>query len=180
MEQQPLRNAFNALLLYFFCAVQCAKILTIFRIWESNSMLWSTLGSFKMVFFIAVDGGWSSWSSWSNCVPKCGKGSQKRMRQCDSPTPKNGGQPCTGLPIQKKPCTNDCPGRMKFRMTGFHISWDRLSILRFETINAKRGNIFSKWIFDFIFKNLTKIFKKFENVREEFFKNFFVKFSQKN
>ena len=65
---------------------------------------------FFLLLFFAVDGGWSSWSTWSGCLPKCGKGSQKRMRQCDSPTPINGGAPCAGLPIQKKPCSKDCPG----------------------------------------------------------------------
>ena len=66
--------------------------------------------NFFFFYFFAVDGGWSSWSTWSGCLPKCGKGSQKRMRQCDSPTPINGGAPCAGLPIQKKPCSKDCPG----------------------------------------------------------------------
>ncbi len=64
-----------------------------------------------MHFLFAVDGEWSAWGLWSGCTPRCGKGVQKRLRTCDSPAPINGGQPCAGSPVQKKPCSNDCPGK---------------------------------------------------------------------
>ncbi|XP_059080288.1 uncharacterized protein LOC131878354 isoform X2 [Tigriopus californicus] len=43
-----------------------------------------------------VDGGYGSWSQWA-CSTTCGNGIQTRSRECDSPAPKNGGDPCTTL-----------------------------------------------------------------------------------
>lgn len=59
---------------------------------------------------VYVDGGWSAWSTWSTCSPRCGKGLQKRTRQCNSPSALNGGQPCKGSPVQKKQCSSQCQG----------------------------------------------------------------------
>ena len=67
------------------------------------------------VFLFPVDGEWSTWGSWSGCIPRCGKGVQKRIRTCDSPAPINGGAPCTGSPVQKKPCSNDCQGKIELQ-----------------------------------------------------------------
>ena len=64
-----------------------------------------------LLFLLSVDGEWSTWSSWSVCSNRCGKGSQKRTRTCDSPGPKNGGQSCSGSPVQKKPCSTKCSGK---------------------------------------------------------------------
>ena len=72
------------------------------------------------VFLLLVDGEWSTWGSWSGCSPRCGKGVQKRIRTCDSPAPINGGAPCTGSPVQKKPCSNDCPGEVTLRYIYFN------------------------------------------------------------
>ena len=67
--------------------------------------------NYSFCFLLAVDGEWSGWGSWSSCSPRCGKGVQKRIRTCDSPAPINGGAPCAGSPVQKKPCSNECPGK---------------------------------------------------------------------
>ena len=75
----------------------------------------------KLQFFLyfSVDGEWSTWQAWSGCSPRCGKGVQKRIRTCDSPAPINGGAPCSGSPVQKKPCSNECPGKLT---RGFFIT----------------------------------------------------------
>ena len=67
--------------------------------------------NFIFSFFFSVDGEWSTWQTWSGCSPRCGKGVQKRIRTCDSPAPINGGAPCSGSPVQKKPCSNECTGK---------------------------------------------------------------------
>jgi len=45
-----------------------------------------------------VDGGWGDWSGWSTC-------SKSRVRQCDNPTPANGGEGCSGQKEQIAPCS---------------------------------------------------------------------------
>ncbi|XP_076296045.1 semaphorin 5c isoform X1 [Lasioglossum baleicum] len=52
---------------------------------------------------LATETGWSEWSSWRACDRPCGGGSQRRVRQCESP-------PCEGgVSIQTKACnTHPC------------------------------------------------------------------------
>ena len=50
----------------------------------------------------AVDGKWSSWASWSSCSADC---LQFRRRECNNPTPKNGGRYCIGKDIDSQNCT---------------------------------------------------------------------------
>ncbi|CAB4055674.1 UNC5 [Lepeophtheirus salmonis] len=75
---------------------------------------------------VYIDGGWSSWSRWTSCSSNCGKGIQKRTRICDSPSPINGGQPCSGSPIEKKNCVSDCPGSVYGGWTQW-TSWSSCS-----------------------------------------------------
>ena len=46
-------------------------------------------------FKIKVAGKWGKWTSWSRCQGDCG-GSQRRVRTCDEPAPRNGGPDCDG------------------------------------------------------------------------------------
>ncbi|XP_041815757.1 complement component 7b [Chelmon rostratus] len=47
-----------------------------------------------------IHGSWSCWSSWGSC-----SGHQRsRTRSCDNPAPSRGGQHCTGLQVEHKPC----------------------------------------------------------------------------
>ncbi|KAL0132032.1 hypothetical protein PUN28_000065 [Cardiocondyla obscurior] len=53
------------------------------------------------------ENGWSEWSSWGLCDRPCGKGTQHRVRQCESP-------PCeSGLTTQSRVC-NSHPCRANF------------------------------------------------------------------
>ncbi|GLH00562.1 uncharacterized protein GBIM_06905, partial [Gryllus bimaculatus] len=58
---------------------------------------------------VYVNGGWSPWSPWSECSARCGRGSQKRSRQCSNPAPLNGGALCPGPSVQRTDCTTICP-----------------------------------------------------------------------
>nr|AKN21725.1 PKD1L-2 [Schmidtea mediterranea] len=42
-----------------------------------------------------VNGMWSSWSTWSSCSSSCGFGTRSRTRNCDNPSPLNGGLGCS-------------------------------------------------------------------------------------
>ncbi|KAK3545496.1 hypothetical protein QTP70_007740 [Hemibagrus guttatus] len=47
-----------------------------------------------------VHGSWSCWSSWSSCS----SGTKTRKRECNNPTPKDGGFQCGGNSVQTKRC----------------------------------------------------------------------------
>lgn len=61
-----------------------------------------------------VDGGWSSWGEWSRCSTSCEEGIRERDRECDNPTPDNGGIECIGDNKDTKSCVllKKCPGKM--------------------------------------------------------------------
>ncbi|XP_017162675.1 flocculation protein FLO11-like isoform X5 [Poecilia reticulata] len=55
------------------------------------------------------DGNWGSWSEYGQCSRTCGGGVQFRTRNCDNPSPANGGRPCRGATYQFQMCnTNEC------------------------------------------------------------------------
>ncbi|XP_067333151.1 properdin-like isoform X2 [Channa argus] len=60
----------------------------------------------------SVDGVWGSWSPFTPCPVTCGVGLQVSNRNCDSPAPKHGGQPCPGERHRTSICTTSihCPG----------------------------------------------------------------------
>ena len=59
-----------------------------------------------------MHGNWGSWNMWSFCSAKCGPGKRERMRKCDNPSPKFGGNSCAGSDRQIMPCSlSDCPGK---------------------------------------------------------------------
>ncbi|XP_022098999.1 SCO-spondin-like, partial [Acanthaster planci] len=53
-----------------------------------------------------VNGGYSQWSQWSNCTMSCDGGETQRIRKCNNPTPKNGGEPCWGPAKETKTCNS--------------------------------------------------------------------------
>lgn len=56
-----------------------------------------------------MDGHWSAWSGWSSCSPTCGNGYKHRKRECNNPTPKDGGYKCLGDMYEEKTCVGyDC------------------------------------------------------------------------
>ena len=58
-----------------------------------------------------VNGVWGNWSSFSVCSKSCGRGTQIRQRECDSPSPAYGGAVCLGNINETRSCnTNVCPG----------------------------------------------------------------------
>ncbi|XP_063795362.1 complement component C8 beta chain [Pseudophryne corroboree] len=47
-----------------------------------------------------IDGNWNCWSSWT----PCSGGNQSRQRQCNNPSPQNGGRACDGAPSDSRKC----------------------------------------------------------------------------
>ncbi|XP_075040198.1 complement component C6 [Mixophyes fleayi] len=50
---------------------------------------------------VVVDGSWSCWSSWSSCGADS---TRRRTRECNNPSPRNGGKACEGPLTQGDPC----------------------------------------------------------------------------
>ena len=65
-----------------------------------------------------VDGGWGEWEEWNNCTVTCGGGEKSRIRLCDTPKPKFGGQNCTydvSNSTETQQCNeNICLGKQAF------------------------------------------------------------------
>ncbi|CAL8308404.1 unnamed protein product [Arctogadus glacialis] len=51
------------------------------------------------------DGGWGAWSQFGQCSRTCGGGVQFRTRECDNPSPTNGGRSCMGSIYQFQMCS---------------------------------------------------------------------------
>ncbi|XP_031198840.1 A disintegrin and metalloproteinase with thrombospondin motifs 3 isoform X1 [Mastomys coucha] len=55
------------------------------------------------------DGNWGSWTKFGSCSRTCGTGVRFRTRQCNNPTPINGGQDCPGVNFEYQLCnTEEC------------------------------------------------------------------------
>ncbi|XP_061325449.1 complement component C6 isoform X2 [Pezoporus flaviventris] len=50
---------------------------------------------------VAVDGRWGCWSEWSSCNASF---KRRRTRECNNPTPVNGGKPCEGEQEEEEDC----------------------------------------------------------------------------
>ncbi|OXB56759.1 hypothetical protein ASZ78_002300 [Callipepla squamata] len=50
---------------------------------------------------VAVDGRWGCWSEWSSCNASF---KRRRTRECNNPTPMNGGKPCQGEREEEEDC----------------------------------------------------------------------------
>ncbi|XP_061196031.1 semaphorin-5A-like [Saccostrea echinata] len=58
-----------------------------------------------------VDGGWSWWNGWGSCSATYGVGQRSRSRTCDNPSPRYGGQACSGQSHDSSTCClQNCPG----------------------------------------------------------------------
>ncbi|XP_022530107.2 A disintegrin and metalloproteinase with thrombospondin motifs 8 [Astyanax mexicanus] len=58
---------------------------------------------------VSVDGGWGEWGAWQQCSRSCGGGVMFSYRECDQPTPQNGGSYCRGQRVQYQSCnTQTC------------------------------------------------------------------------
>ncbi|KAK3585708.1 hypothetical protein CHS0354_020275 [Potamilus streckersoni] len=51
-----------------------------------------------------IDGHWGRWSEWSMCPVTCGGHSQNRHRECNNPSPNNGGRQCEGSNMDNRQC----------------------------------------------------------------------------
>ncbi|XP_023195302.1 hemicentin-1 [Xiphophorus maculatus] len=59
---------------------------------------------------VRVHGGYSEWTEWGICSVSCGAGTQKRVRQCNTPLPANGGRHCAGSDTETRSCQGKpCP-----------------------------------------------------------------------
>uniref|UniRef100_A0A8C8RV15 Hemicentin-1 n=1 Tax=Pelusios castaneus TaxID=367368 RepID=A0A8C8RV15_9SAUR len=57
-----------------------------------------------------VEGAWGSWLPWGPCSDTCGKGTQTRLRLCNSPPPSLDGSYCEGPDTQMQVCNKrHCP-----------------------------------------------------------------------
>ncbi|XP_052787149.1 fibroleukin-like isoform X2 [Mya arenaria] len=45
---------------------------------------------------LSVDGQWGNWLGWTKCDTRCKKGNQFRTRECNTPSPRYGGDSCSG------------------------------------------------------------------------------------
>ncbi|XP_077861562.1 cell surface hyaluronidase CEMIP2-like [Saccoglossus kowalevskii] len=56
-----------------------------------------------------VDGNWGMWTAWSECSKTC-DGNRQRTRECDSPSPRNGGLGCAGSHVDVEVCNEFADG----------------------------------------------------------------------
>ncbi|KAM9858208.1 A disintegrin and metalloproteinase with thrombospondin motifs 3 [Aulostomus maculatus] len=83
---------------------------------------------------VKQDGAWGSWSKYGSCSRSCGTGVRFRTRQCNNPSPANGGQDCPGVNYEYQLCnTDDCPKHFE----DFRAQQCQLRNSHFEFQNAK-------------------------------------------
>ena len=61
----------------------------------------------EIITLIAVDGGWSEWSRFAGCTKSCGGGSKSRTRECNEPSPSDGGADCPGKYFENLECNTE-------------------------------------------------------------------------
>ncbi|XP_052280866.1 SCO-spondin-like [Dreissena polymorpha] len=69
--------------------------------------------------YCVIDGEWGEWMQWESCNVKCDVGIRRRFRQCDSPSPQNGGKPCYGYEAEE----NDCNTGVSCEHIGMWSLW---------------------------------------------------------
>ncbi|XP_064611242.1 uncharacterized protein LOC135475322 isoform X2 [Liolophura sinensis] len=63
---------------------------------------------------LPVNGGWGFWASWTPCSATCGGGQRSRSRDCDRPSPSNGGAACQGSSVETETCMpEECPSLLQ-------------------------------------------------------------------
>ncbi|XP_074601583.1 netrin receptor UNC5D-like isoform X1 [Brevipalpus obovatus] len=82
---------------------------------------------------VYVNGSWSDWSPWSNCSVKCGRGVQKRYRECSALLAMNGHSDCIGESVQVMDCTIPC-----VPIDGQWSQWDSWSLCSHECQQFRR------------------------------------------
>jgi hypothetical protein len=67
-----------------------------------------------------LDGNWGEWSDLG-CSRTCGNGTRSYRRDCNNPTPANGGKICVGESTKTEPCfLKECPiGKNVFKRDCF-------------------------------------------------------------
>jgi len=55
-----------------------------------------------------IDGQWTPWGRWGSCSLHCGGGVRSRKKECENPSPQNGGAACVGQDSEQGPC-NEFP-----------------------------------------------------------------------
>ena len=98
---------------------------------------------------ITVDGGWGGWNGVGGCTASCGGGRIVKKRECNNPTPRNGGAYCSGDSSQSTNCNEfPCAGNSIGLLSGFNLIYtlDVSSILMytsysnmFNIIDAESG-----------------------------------------
>ncbi|XP_060578614.1 sushi, von Willebrand factor type A, EGF and pentraxin domain-containing protein 1-like isoform X2 [Ruditapes philippinarum] len=93
----------------------------------------------------AVDGGWSAWTNWTTCSKLCDRGTAKRTRRCDSPSPDTDGKQCQGNSSEETSCNEEkCPECSKLRRTyGLIITCNKTSERQRCFINCRAGLYFT-------------------------------------
>ena len=82
--------------------------------------------SFKIFFYVllillVVNGGLSEWTPWSSCSRMCVRGVQTRVRQCNNPSPRCGGEPCgNGVVTKQTKGCMVCPSKIVWKHCFVH------------------------------------------------------------
>lgn len=74
-----------------------------------------------------IHGNWGAWSYFTKCTGKCGLGTQERLRECNSPIPMHGGEPCKGPEREIIECETGVPCPIHGNW-GMWIKWGKCSV----------------------------------------------------
>ena len=80
-----------------------------------------------------VDGGFAEWSEFGPCDKSCGGGKKTRIRTCDNPLPKYGGDNCASLgeAVESSECnTHGCPGNSTNPVRGSFLNNGLASLIK--------------------------------------------------
>ncbi|KAI1902968.1 hypothetical protein AGOR_G00022040 [Albula goreensis] len=80
------------------------------------------------------DGHWGAWSKFGSCSRTCGAGVRFRTRQCDNPSPTNGGRTCLGSSYESQLCNTEECGKL---LADFREEQCQMQDSFFEYQNAK-------------------------------------------